>query len=101
MHLTSKQKVERAPVDQSLKPQSTRRSTQPVAAVNLEALRSALAQVAEKSSVENIAREVASNPVVLAVMVGALRYVKRRKANRFGSSSVSLSVSGVLRPPSG
>jgi hypothetical protein len=43
------------------------------APVNLDALTSALAQLAEKSSIENIGREVASNPVVLAVMLSARR----------------------------
>jgi hypothetical protein len=51
------------------------------APVNLDALTSALAQLAEKSSIENIGRELASNPVVLAVMLGALQYVKRKNSD--------------------
>jgi hypothetical protein len=51
------------------------------APVDLEALTSALAQLPEKSSIEKIGREVASDPVVVAVMVGALRYVKRKNSD--------------------
>jgi hypothetical protein len=51
------------------------------APVDLKALTSALAQLAEKSSIQNIGRELASDPVVVAVMVGALRYVKRKNSD--------------------
>ena len=51
------------------------------APVELAALTSALAQLPEKSSIEKIGREVASDPVVVAVMVGALRYVKRKNSD--------------------
>jgi hypothetical protein len=51
------------------------------APVDLEALTSALAQLPEKSSIEKIGQELASDPVVVAVMVGALRYVNRKHSD--------------------
>jgi hypothetical protein len=46
------------------------------APVDLKAL--ALAQIPDKSGVEKILRDLASDPVVVAVAVGALRYVNRK-----------------------
>jgi hypothetical protein len=51
------------------------------APVDLEALTLALAKLPEKTIIEKIGKEYASNPVVIAVMVGALRYVKRKNSN--------------------
>jgi hypothetical protein len=48
------------------------------AAVNLEALTLALAQLPESTIIENLGK---SDPVVVAVIVGALRYVKRKDTN--------------------
>jgi hypothetical protein len=50
------------------------------APVDLEALTSALAQLPEESSIEKIGQELASDPVVVAV-VGALRYVNRKSSD--------------------
>jgi hypothetical protein len=49
------------------------------AAVNLEAL--ALAQLPESTIIENLGKEYVSDLVVVAVIVGALRYVKRKDTN--------------------
>jgi hypothetical protein len=51
------------------------------APVDLEALTLALAQLPESTIIENVGKECASDPVVIAVMVGALRYVKRKNSN--------------------
>lgn len=51
------------------------------AAVDLKALTQALAQLPEQAMIENIGKDLASEPVVIAVMVGALRYVKRKNSN--------------------
>ena len=51
------------------------------AAVDLEALTLALAQLPDSTIIENLRKECASDPVVVAVMVGALRYVKRKDTN--------------------
>jgi hypothetical protein len=51
------------------------------AAVDLEALMLALAQSPESTIIENLGKECASDLVVVAVMVGALRYVKRKDTN--------------------
>lgn len=51
------------------------------AAVNLEALTLALAQLPESTIIENLGKQYASDLVVAAVMVGALRYVKRKDTN--------------------
>ena|ERR1700719_4066647 len=51
------------------------------APVNLEALTLALAQLPESTIIENLGKEYASDPVVVAVTVGALRYVKRKDTN--------------------
>jgi hypothetical protein len=48
---------------------------------DLKALTLALAQIPDKSGVEKILRDLASDPVVVAVAVGALRYVNRKNAN--------------------
>ena len=51
------------------------------APVDLEALTLALAKLPENTIIEKIGKEYASDPVVVAVMVGALRYVKRKNSN--------------------
>jgi hypothetical protein len=51
------------------------------APVDLEALTLALAPLPEQTITEKIAKEYASDPVVIAVVVGALRYVKRKNSN--------------------
>jgi len=51
------------------------------APVNLAALTFALAQLPESTIIESLGKEYASDPVVVAVTVGALRYVKRRDTN--------------------
>src|SRR5450631_918398 len=51
------------------------------APVDLEALTLALAQLPESTIIENVGKECASDPVVIAVMVVALRYVKRKNSN--------------------
>jgi hypothetical protein len=51
------------------------------AAVDLEALTLALAQLPDSTIIENLGKEYASDPVVVAVMVGALRYAKRKDTN--------------------
>jgi hypothetical protein len=51
------------------------------APVDLAALTRALAQLPQSTITENLGKEYASDPVVMAVMVGALRYVKRKDAN--------------------
>lgn len=51
------------------------------APIDLQALTSALAQLPVRSSIDNITKELASDPVVVAVMVGALRYVKRKDSD--------------------
>src|ERR1700676_5332181 len=48
------------------------------APVDLEALTLALAQLPESTITGKLGMEYASDPVVIAVMVGALRYVKRK-----------------------
>ena len=49
--------------------------------VDLDALTRALAQLPESTIAENLGTQYASDPVVIAVMVGALRYVKRKNSN--------------------
>jgi hypothetical protein len=51
------------------------------APVDLEALTLALAQLPERTTIEDIGKDLASDPVVTAVMMGALRYVKRKNSN--------------------
>ena len=51
------------------------------APVDLKALTLALAQLPESTIIEDVGKEWASDPVVIAVMVGALRYVKRKNSN--------------------
>jgi hypothetical protein len=56
-------------------------STDRFGPVSLEALTFALAQLPERAITETLAKQYATDPVVTAVMAGALRYVKRKDTN--------------------
>jgi hypothetical protein len=64
----------------------------PFAPVDLEALTLALAKLPENTIIEKIGKEYASDPVVVAVMVGALRYVKRKNSN----SAIDKKIKGLV-----
>jgi hypothetical protein len=51
------------------------------APVSLEALTFAQAKLPQRTIAETLANEYATDPVVTAVMAGAVRYIKRRGTN--------------------